>query len=152
MPAAFLRSKDLQALSGLSRASIARLAREGDIPGARRKDGVHFEFPDSPELRNWAKARKIARNAHPLQPQRKTTRPSSVRSLTRQYERWSRRVSLTFPDSLAWDRARQEFFHDILCAAAQDATRLAQLFKPSPDDAKTARALALRTRHKARRV
>ena len=46
-------------LYGLKRGQIANLARRGKIPGVvRGPDGVHFQYPDTPELREAAKAAK----------------------------------------------------------------------------------------------
>ena len=48
--------------TGLSRSQIAREAARGEIPGASRWDGVHFEFADSPDLRSWMMERRDNRH------------------------------------------------------------------------------------------
>jgi hypothetical protein len=48
-----LKSQDIMRETGLSKASVARLAKEGKIPGAYRVDGCHFAFPNTQQLRNW---------------------------------------------------------------------------------------------------
>lgn len=56
-----LKTGDLVRLTGYSRASIARMARGGQLPGTCSPDGVHFAFEDNEDLRRWvddAKKRK----------------------------------------------------------------------------------------------
>ncbi len=55
----FLTVMQVAKLYGLKRGQIANLARRGRIPGAvRGPDGVHFQYPDTTELRKEAKAAK----------------------------------------------------------------------------------------------
>lgn len=56
-----LKTGDLVRLTGYSRASIARMARRFEIPGACAPDGLHFAFEDSPELRAWIARKKKRR-------------------------------------------------------------------------------------------
>lgn len=48
-----LYASDIRKLTGLSKASVARLASRNEIPGAFRHDGVHFRFQNSPALAAW---------------------------------------------------------------------------------------------------
>jgi len=48
-----LKTGDLVRLTGYSRASIARMARSGQLPGTCSPDGVHFAFEDGDDLRAW---------------------------------------------------------------------------------------------------
>ena len=56
------RTSDLCEFTGLSRSQIAREAARGEIPGASRRDGVHFDFAHSPELRSWMMERRHNRH------------------------------------------------------------------------------------------
>jgi len=44
---------------------ISREAAAKEIPGARRTDGVHFEYEDTPLLRQWVEWRKGVRGRKP---------------------------------------------------------------------------------------
>ena len=56
-----LRAKNVVKLSGLSPRHLARLAARGDIPGAVRADGVHFEYADTEAFRQWLEAKRSER-------------------------------------------------------------------------------------------
>lgn len=56
-----LRTGDLVRLTGYSRATIARRARAGDIPGTFAPDGVHFAYEDGDDLRQWIAEHKQRR-------------------------------------------------------------------------------------------
>lgn len=54
-----LTVEEVAKLAGLKRRQVAYLATAGEIPGAKlSRNGYHFEYPDTPELRTWAKSRR----------------------------------------------------------------------------------------------
>lgn len=57
----YLHASDIRKLTGLSRASVARLATGNEIPGAFRHDGVHFRFENSPALAAWIELQNAKR-------------------------------------------------------------------------------------------
>jgi hypothetical protein len=54
-----LRTSNVCALTGLSPRQVARLASAGLIPGAKRSDGVHFEFTNRQDFRAWIKQQAL---------------------------------------------------------------------------------------------
>lgn len=119
MPPKTLRSADLQAATGLSRASISRLAAAGDIPGGYRHDGCHLAFPDSPALQAWILQRKKARVINPsvktstkgpakasLNALDKSSGIVTIEGISAQFDLWLKKVSAVgFPDE--WDDQRR---------------------------------------------
>jgi hypothetical protein len=72
-----LRAGDIRRQTGLSKASVARLAKNGQIPGAWRVDGVHYAFPDSPQLQSWIAVQKTKREMQASWRFRKNLRPNA---------------------------------------------------------------------------
>jgi hypothetical protein len=62
-----LSVKQIARLTGLKRRRIAELARQGEIPGAIRRDGYHFEYRVSPSLFEWIewKAARVEERKRP---------------------------------------------------------------------------------------
>jgi hypothetical protein len=73
----YLKAGDIRRQTGLSRASVARLAAQGKIPGAWRVDGHHFAFADTPQLRSWIETQRSKRKMEDLRGFRKAGRSSS---------------------------------------------------------------------------
>jgi len=67
-----LKAGDIRRQTGLSKASVARLAKRGEIPGAWRVDGLHYAFPDSAQLRDWIATEKEKRKVQDLRRFRKS--------------------------------------------------------------------------------
>lgn len=89
--------KQLAKMTGLQRRQIANLARKGDIEGATRRDGYHFEYPVTPELLDWIdeKRRRVAQRKQ-LKSSAKSPKESggflNVYGLRRNFEIWFSRV------------------------------------------------------------
>jgi hypothetical protein len=67
-----LKTCDIVRMTGLSRAQIAREAAKGEVPGASRSDGLHWEFRNTAELHSWVKWRANNAGRKP-KPRKKTS-------------------------------------------------------------------------------
>jgi hypothetical protein len=113
-----LKAGDIRRQTGLSKASVARLAREGKIPGAWRIDGHHFAFADTPQLRGWIDAQRSKRKMEDLRAFRKAGRSSSypspgkvgietLEAIHMEFLRWKSRVTVDgFPQE--WKASQLE--------------------------------------------
>ena len=80
---------------GLKRRQIAKLARNGKIPGAIRPDGYHYEYRVTPELLDWIewKRRRIQRRKQPESFQTRTnTGVITIQGLRQSFDIWKRRM------------------------------------------------------------
>jgi hypothetical protein len=66
----YLRTIDVAKETGHSRRHVPRLAALGDIPGARRKRGGHWEFRDSARLKTWMRTERRRRDVQRNRPRR----------------------------------------------------------------------------------
>jgi hypothetical protein len=83
---------------GLKRRQIAYLARNGQIPGAIRPDGYHYQYPVTPELLDWIKwkRRQVERRKHPGSPESRKIRTDTgvitIHGIRGLFDVWIRRV------------------------------------------------------------
>ena len=120
-----LHAADIKQLTGLSKASIARLARKESIPGAFRHDGLHFRFPNSPKLQSWIVAQQDKRRIPTIKKtQRLNANDRSVGLVTIEgvhmhFNLWLRKVKedAGFPDK--WDARRLGMVSELIRPIAE---------------------------------
>jgi hypothetical protein len=115
------KAGDIRRQTGLSKASVARLAKNGQIPGAWRVDGVHYGFTDSPQLQSWIAVQKAKRKMQDSWRFRKNLRSNEnnkgtghllLESIQNDFLRWrSRSDADGFPN---WKNAKLHKVTDLL--------------------------------------
>lgn len=60
-----ISTKKLAEMAGLTVRQIQRLAESGLVPGARRTPGRHWNIPETPQIRSWAKRHREMRSSSP---------------------------------------------------------------------------------------
>ena len=119
-----LHAADIKQLTGLSKASIARLARKQSIPGAFRHDGLHFRFPNSPALHAWIALQQAKRRISTI---KKTQRLNAsdrsvgivtIEGIQMQFHLWLRKVTEDdgFPE---WDPHRLDMLSELIRPIAE---------------------------------
>jgi hypothetical protein len=103
----FYTSGQLQKLTGLSRASVARLAP--DIHGAERYDGCHYRFLKSPELEDWIQDRLHRKKYLPKKARKRMKGRAGgvpmIEGVRQLYDMWAKRV--TRDQWKAWPKEMQ---------------------------------------------
>jgi len=88
--------KELAKKVGLKRRQIAHLARNRKIPDAIQRDGYHYVYPVTPELRDWIewKRRKVQQRKQPSKTAKVnlTTGVITVPGIRQEFDIWYRRV------------------------------------------------------------
>ena len=127
-----LHAADIKQLTGLSKASIARLARKQSIPGAFRHDGLHFRFPNSPALQSWIALQQAKRRIDTIkkiQIQRpnanlrlnandRSVGLTTIQGVHMQFHLWLRKVTVDagFPE---WDPHRLGIISELIRPIAE---------------------------------
>jgi len=128
-----LHAADIKQLTGLSKASIARLARKQSIPGAFRHDGLHFRFPNSPALQSWIALQQAKRRIDTIK-KIQIQRPNAnlrlnandrsvglitIEGVRMQFGLWLRKVKEDdgFPDQ--WDARRLSMLSELIRPIAE---------------------------------
>jgi hypothetical protein len=128
----YLSASDIRNLTGLSKASVARLASKNEIPGAFRHDGVHFRYENSRALAAWIELQNAKRKipaikkTHRLNADDKSVGLVTIEGVHMQFNMWLRKVTEDDAFPTGWDEERlkkvRELLKPIVAVDAEIAT------------------------------